>query len=199
MIKTLKLITFSTTLSTLLLFTGFSSAYADKLERDIKEFRNTVLAHTPPAQLGVPGQPLRLNITLKNTDKFFYSLRVAAVIDGKLIEYSVPEGGLDISDTPFYNVDIFNPLETLSYRIMLYGPGDEMIISKRYTIRRDCKPNLETVKIEQIDKHPLEFDKVKLGKQALRLESELNTYQRALELMEDVDELMNNITSEGEQ
>jgi hypothetical protein len=146
------------------------------------------LHHQPPPAKSIPfpGQELTLEVTVLNSKKIDNRLRVLAVHDGKLVDFSLTEGSADLQDRAHYSVKLPAPISELNYQFVLYGANDTVSVSPRYSLRRPCEPDLRSTVIER-EPNDNSSEQIRLAKIARSLEREIKAYEFAVRVLEELE------------
>lgn len=108
------------------------------------------LVHTAPksSELPFPGKPLTLSVRIENSRSFDLRIRLLAVRDGVLQDIPVGNPSYDKSEKIVYSASLPSPLESISYQFMLYGEGQKVNVTSRYSITRSCVPDVSLTSLE---------------------------------------------------
>lgn len=155
-------------------------------EQEAKELPR--VTHTSPdgRRLPHPGVPLPLEVTIVNTQQVDQRLRVVAVQDGELFDFSVNKSTVDLQDHPHYIVSLYAPLKELSYQFFLYDKSGEVIASPKYTIKRECQPVVDLVTLPLPEEQ--KGDPKTMSNVAARLEKEIEAYENAAKLLVELEQ-----------
>jgi hypothetical protein len=146
------------------------------------------LAHSAPLpeELPFPGSPMQLAVTLLNSRNSQLSVRAFVVRDGKLMTIDLKNVSTDPYERVVYWSNINAPLGEISYRFILSGPTGIMATSERYSVQRECRPNVETIDAN-LSESITGNSKLKIQqKQATALQDELKNYELAIKLLEEL-------------
>ena len=137
-----------------------------------------------PDELPYPGQKFKIRVQLKGTKETERQLRIIFIKDGSLIDMSSFNAELNEHDVPTYEISLHAPLAEMVYQFMLYNPDGSALSSPRYSVRRNCIPNVELaqgeVKPEIVGVERLQ----KLVNEAKHLEQDLAGYEQVLNLLD---------------
>lgn len=164
------------------------------LAQESEEVPAIYFEHTPASEdLPDPGLPMKLVVRLTNTDEFSRRMRMIANIDGQVSDIPVTTSYLNRFDHPEYSVEIFAPRHQISYQFFLeLTPGGIQIPSPRYSMKRDCLPEVLDVdpnaKIEEQGTDKLNI----LNRQAASLQREIGVYDNILRVLTRLREEMGN-------
>jgi hypothetical protein len=149
---------------------------------------NPTLSHTPPygTDLPFPGKLMSLEAKLLNTKQTNRKLRVLIVRDGRLLDLSTDGALLNERDIPTYKFTIYSPLAEISYQFILYNPDGTVTTSRRYSVRRDCLPNVELTGVKPDSELSADEKIAALAHQSRGLDRDLEAYERALGLLEEL-------------
>ncbi|MCO6429893.1 MAG: hypothetical protein J5J00_03455 [Deltaproteobacteria bacterium] len=153
--------------------------------------RDISLSHEPPveSELPSPGSPLELAVTLLNSKNSQLHLRGFVVRDGRLMDIHFRDLTSDLYDRVVYLADIAAPLAELSYQFFLVDNQEVVATSQLYTVRRSCIDNVLPVDTS----HSLSSDGKKkleqLRDRASRLQVEVQNFESALKLIEELQAL----------
>lgn len=150
------------------------------------------LVHSAPKveELPLPGRPLTLNVRLSGTKNTDLKLRTLVVRDGRTIDTFAPSAELNERDEPVYRISTYSPLAELSYQFVLYRENGSIEASPRYRIRRPCLPNVELTSTEKVGEGSGEARVVALVEQAKGLDRDLEAYERALLILDEIKTLV---------
>lgn len=138
------------------------------------------------SSLPYPGQGLRLEFQLLNTREVVHDVRVHAVIDGRLVDTLAKPGFLNEADRPTYSVEFHSPIDSLSYQAFLIGERGVILTSPNYSVRRTCNPLEKSVEESTPSGNGVAERLQAMEFAARRLEREIETYNRAFALLEDL-------------
>lgn len=150
--------------------------------------RSPSLAHRPlhAEELPFPGSTMTLSVTLLNSRDSQLSVRGYIVRDGKLLDIPLNDYSVDDADRIVYSASINAPLAELNYYFVLLGPKGVVNSSERYSIRRDCLPAVDTIDLKIPANTPAKTRLNMLQKQATGLQDELQNYETAVKLLEEL-------------
>lgn len=173
-----------TSIVTLLIVTNVSFAQSSKDK--IKIIHKQLKAYQLPA----PGEKLSLSLLFPTIKDLSMTVRAFTVIDGKFLEVPM-QGTLDERDRTLFSTTIRSPLAELTYQFFVTDPMGKTISTKKYNVRRECRPNTELTDLK-IDESltPTERTKVLIQK-TKELEKDVNTYQNTLEIVKELEEIIN--------
>lgn len=106
-------------------------------------------SHTPPKleQLPRPGLPMTLAVTM-NKEVLSYGVKVRAIItrDGSLFEVQNTEPKVNSLEKVVFQVEIPSPLVDVNYQFIFTDKVGNAVATKRYSIRRNCMPDISLSK-----------------------------------------------------
>lgn len=146
------------------------------------------VVHTPPdpGRLPPPGTPLQIEATILNSSQVSQRLRVIAIEDGELFDFSEIEGIVDVHDNPHYIIPFYAPVRELSYQFFLYDKSGKVIPSQRFSLTRNCLPATELVSLPVPDDK--KNDATTLANVAARLEKEIEAYENSVKLLNELEQ-----------
>lgn len=170
--------------TTLTVFT-FSSVSAQP------EGRQVSLLHNPakPNELPFPGASLSLSVALVNTKDSQLILRGYLVRDGRLLETTLSDVSQDQNERLVFSTNIPAPLGELSYYFVLLGPKGVVTTSKKYSIRRECLPDISPIDISLPEDIEMKEKLVELQKNASGLQDEVQNYENVKKILEELKSL----------
>ena len=146
------------------------------------------LTHQPLAEkdLPFPGNPLTLTAYLKR-DPSTANLRMRGLIvrDGRLIDLQSAAPSIDKNDRVFFSLEVPSPAIELSYQFLFYYPDGKSRVSEQFSIRRSCIPKIQLTKVQSTETVGRD-DIPKLMEQSTGLQRELELYERAIVLLEQI-------------
>lgn len=163
---------------------GSSNLYAQQID----------IAHVPAKadDLPFPGTPMELAATVVNTKDSQLKMSAFVIRDGKIMDLNVNTLSTNNNEQIVYSTTINAPLAELNYQFILSDDKGIITSSRRFTIRRSCIPNitdLDTDAEAPTDtKERLKF----LKKQAGNLQNEVQNYETALALLDELRSLTDN-------
>lgn len=146
-----------------------------------------------PDRLPYPGQPLKLEFELLNTKETGGTLRIHAVVDGRLVDALATNQLMNEQDRPTYSIDLHSPVSSLSYQAFLLAANDQVIASPVYSVQRSCNPLKRSVEESIPVESASPMEKLQqLEFEARRLEREIESYNRAFALLEELQTQLKN-------
>jgi hypothetical protein len=149
------------------------------------------ISHTPPKpkELPIPGAPMELIVSLKNTRDSERTLRAFMVVDGQMMDISVPSAKFNAQDEPSYTISLNAPVGEILYQFILYNPDGTYSISDRYFVRRSCIPDISPAPDTLPDASRGDKRLLDLVVQSKALERDIENYQRIISLLNDIKKL----------
>jgi len=146
------------------------------------------LIHVPPKPeaFPYPGQTMNLVVRLNNTRNTGQKMRLLLVKDGRLMNIPPQEGFLNEHDQPTYEIPVPAPIAEMVYQFILPNPDGSTLISPRYSIRRNCIPNIDLAGTEPAAEVQGIERLQNLVNQAKDLENDLATYDRIAKVLEQI-------------
>ena len=156
----------------------------DKSKNLLQIFHKPFKAKMLPA----PGNTVEINARLSGTKSTSMDLRAFMVLDGKFMDIPASKAFLNEYDTPVYQFKVHSPLAEVTYQFILTTKDSSRIVSKRYTLRRQCIPNINLPDINEemsVDEHAQA-----LVTKAEVYERQIQAYNTALDLLEEISETL---------
>ena len=137
------------------------------------------LSSTPinAEQLGEPGRPLSLYLTLRGSKRLDFKARLFAVIDGKVSDVPASTAFQNDRDDAVYQFDIFTPAIDLSYQFFVYSADGQVSSTERFAVTRNCIPGIVSPKLEK--------DRT-LVERATELEEQSKSYDYAIQALGEI-------------
>jgi len=142
------------------------------------------------AELPAPLQPFSLEVTLRGIRDIGLDIRAYVVRDGRVMDLFPVNSYLSDYGDAVYSFDMSAPLAETSYQFFLSRGDGTFDISKRYSIRRDCLPDVKLTVIDS-EHSPIGQERlVALLQQTKGLERDIEQYERASQILQDIKELL---------
>lgn len=152
---------------------------------------NLVHKQITPSELAYPGKLMTLSLKLNGTKQTSRKVRALVVRDGRLMELWAYQAIADENDVPEYKFTINSPVRELSYSFIVYNADGTTTSSKRYKVERACLPDTHLAEIKAPpEDSPGEQRLLMLIQQSRSLERDLDTYDKALGLIQELEELV---------
>ena len=131
-----------------------------------------------------------LRLILQNTHDTSRMLVGLFTIDGQVTVVPTSKAYLNEYDNAVYELILSAPLTDFSYQFIVYEADGNVVKSKRYDVRRPCRPDITVSTVDAATiTDGLERVQV-LVQQSRSLDSEARRYERALELVAELEELL---------
>lgn len=152
---------------------------------------NLVHAPSKATDLPAPGAPLTISVTLENTRSSKLKVIGFFTRDGKLMEKNLTDFSTNNRDQLVFSTSIFSPLAELNYQFVLLDGKNVVATSRRYVVRRECIPIIDSLKTDPTDVQGNEAPTA-LQNHATVLQNEVNNLESALNILEELRELTEN-------
>ncbi len=156
---------------------------SDKRVKDNSSLIGITHVAPRPDDIPYPGQKIQVRVQLKGTKETQRQLRMLLVRDGRLLDMSSFNAELNEMDLPTYQMSFNAPLAEMTYQFLLYNPDGSVTPSTRYSVRRNCVPNVALadgeVKPEIVGDERLQ----RLVNESKHLEQDLAGYEQVLSLL----------------
>ncbi len=173
-----------------LLHTGASAETEDDKKPSQKDSAQSRIGflHTPPKpeSLPYPGQPMTISAGLTHTRETKFPMRIVLSRDGRFMELPSKEAYLDKYDRPIYEVSLPAPIAEVTYQMFVVAGEDQVMASPRYTVRRNCIPQIALATGEVPAQVQGTERLQKLIQESRALENDLKGYEFSLELLEEL-------------
>lgn len=143
-------------------------------------------ARTLPA----PAFMIPLVVEIRNSRSTDLKIRLVASRDGKIMDVALPQGALNPSDNPVYQIQVPAPTHVFSYQFVIQDKDGSITSSKRFVVRRPCIQNYK-VEVPR-DAADAEFKQGvgELISKAKLLETTTTNYDTSLKLLEQLKTLV---------
>lgn len=152
------------------------------------------ISHTPPkpSELPSPGKTLSLTAMLKRNPAFADSRMNAIIVsDGRLMEIQNREPTFDDQDRLKFTVDIPAPITELAYQFVLFDSKGSSTISRRYSVKRECIPDIKLTSLERTSQDSgTQGEVVALVEQSSGLEKDIGLYESAVSILSQIQQLV---------
>jgi hypothetical protein len=154
--------------------------------------RKIVIHHVPPAAESMPGPlvPVILKVHLQNTQDPGLNVHALVVRDGRLLKASSRKSYIDKNGLPAYEFVIEAPLSRMSYQFILETDWGERSFSPRFSMARACLPDIDLVNLDAQAPEETREKLVYLLEVSDGLQNDIAHYQRALELLNEIKDIM---------
>ena len=163
---------------------------AQDIIQEVTAPSSPILHQAPqPSQIPAPGKLLTLNMLLKDQRDLDLRAEILVTRDGKLMALPYSRSYLNEQDYATYEFNIYAPLAEASYIFVIYPRESEPSTSRRYVIRRTCLPKVDLTQLTPPlpDSQKGELDRMReLLEQAKGLETDLQNYETALQLIKEI-------------
>jgi len=151
-----------------------------------------VITHQLPSATTLPAplHPLELEVTLRRTRDIGLKLRAFVVRDGKVMDTAPVSSYLSDHGEAVYKFSLSAPVTELSYQFFLAREDGTFETSERYAIRRNCRPNVSTIKLTDNENITGQEKLLALLQQTRGLERDIQNYDRTSQLLQDIKELL---------
>lgn len=152
-----------------------------------KKGQQITINHTAmkPGELPYPGAELRISVTLGNTRNSQLILKGFFVKDGKVMEQDLDYFSTDNREQLVYSTTITSPLAELNYQFVLMDKGQVLSSSPRYTLRRQCLPDVSGVALDDTGTQDLNVVE-RLQLQASKIQDEVQNFEKALSILDEL-------------
>ncbi len=161
------------------------------LAQNKESAKNINVLHTPikATELPFPGGDLLISATLENTRNSQLVLKGFFVKDGKVVEQNLEDFSTNDREQLVYATKIPAPLAELNYQFVLLDKGQVIATTKRFSVRRNCIPNIAGMKLGMPEDSNMK-DRVKvLQLQATSIQEEVQNYEKSITLLEELKSL----------
>jgi len=142
------------------------------------------------AELPAPLQPFSLEVTLRGIRDIGLDIRAYVVRDGRVMDLFPVESSLSDYGDAVYRFDMSAPIAETSYQFILSRGDGTFEISQRYSIRRNCIPDLNLTVLDSENSTTGQERLIALLQQTKGLERDIEQYERASQILQDIKELL---------
>lgn len=150
------------------------------------------ITHIAPRakDLPAPGAPLKLSLQLEGVRDTERTVTAVVVQDGVMTKVAATGGFLNEYERPAFELALTAPLAELSYQFIVHSPDGTVTPSVRYSVRRPCLPEINLTKLDLPPEASGKERLTALVDSARGLEQDLDSYERALKTLGQLQELM---------